>query len=90
MSTPAVLFVGGWFDAEDLAGPLKLFRAIEENGGPKAPDTIVMGPWPHGGWSRGDGDKLGNLSFGSKTGEYFANRSNCLSSSDTSRAKGKG
>ena len=30
-----------------------------------------MGPWRHGGWSRGDGDKLGNLNFGSKTGEYF-------------------
>ena len=30
--TPAVLFVGGWFDAEDLAGPLKLFHALEENG----------------------------------------------------------
>jgi putative CocE/NonD family hydrolase len=65
-----VLFVGGWFDAEDLAGPLKLFRAIEESG-PKAPDTLVMGPWLHGGWSRMDGDKLGNLNFGSKTGEYF-------------------
>ncbi len=68
--TPAVLFVGGWFDAEDLAGPLKLFRAIEA-GGPAAPDTLVMGPWPHGGWARGDGNKLGNLTFGSKTREYF-------------------
>ena len=68
--TPAVLFVGGWFDAEDLAGPLKLFRAIEKNGA-SAPNTLVMGPWPHGGWSRLDGDKLGNLNFGSKTGEYF-------------------
>jgi len=68
--TPAALLVGGWFDAEDLSGPLKLFRALEA-GGPSSPDTLVMGPWQHGGWSRGDGDKLGNLSFGSKTGEYF-------------------
>jgi putative CocE/NonD family hydrolase len=67
---PAVLFVGGWFDAEDLAGPLKLFHALEENG-PTAPDTLVMGPWPHGGWSHLDGDKLGNLSFQSKTGEFY-------------------
>jgi uncharacterized protein len=67
---PAVLFVGGWFDAEDLAGPLKLFRSVEKNGS-ESPNTIVMGPWPHGGWSRGDGEKLGNLQFGSKTGEYF-------------------
>jgi len=67
---PAAMFVGGWFDAEDLAGPLKLFRALEENG-PSAPDTLVMGPWPHGGWSRLAGDKLGNLDFASKTGEYY-------------------
>jgi len=67
---PAVMFVGGWFDAEDLAGPLKLFRAIEKNGA-VSPETLVMGPWPHGGWSRGPGDKLGNLDFASKTGEYF-------------------
>src|SRR5882762_2579604 len=66
----AVMFVGGWFDAEDLAGPLKLFRAIEKNGA-VSPETLVMGPWPHGGWSRGPGDKLGNLYFASKTGEYF-------------------
>lgn len=67
---PAVLFVGGWFDAEDLAGPLRLFRALEKNG-PSAPNTLVMGPWLHGGWADMDGDKLGNLDFGSKTGEYF-------------------
>ncbi len=69
-TTPAVMFVGGWFDAEDLAGPLKLFRAVKA-GGPKAPVTLVMGPWLHGGWSRMDGDKLGNLSFDSKTGETY-------------------
>jgi uncharacterized protein len=68
--TPAVLWVGGWFDAEDLAGPLKLFYA-NEKAGPSAPQTLIMGPWPHGGWSRQDGDKLGNLSFASKTGEFF-------------------
>src|SRR5580692_10809415 len=68
--TPAVLWVGGWFDAEDLSGPLKLFYA-NEKAGPAAPQTLVMGPWRHGGWARGDGDKLGNLSFASKTGEYY-------------------
>jgi putative CocE/NonD family hydrolase len=63
-ATPATLFVGGWFDGEDLSGPLKLFRAA-----PKS--SLVMGPWPHGGWSRLDGDRLGNLDFGSKTGEFY-------------------
>jgi putative CocE/NonD family hydrolase len=67
--TPAALFIGGWFDAEDLSGPLKLFRAVDA-GGPKAPNTLVMGPWSHGGWSRGDGSVLGNLNFASKTGEF--------------------
>ena len=41
--TPATLFVGGWFDAEDLSGPLKLFRAVEKDGA-KASNTLVMGP----------------------------------------------
>jgi hypothetical protein len=67
---PAVLWVGGWFDAEDLSGPLKLFYATEKNG-PPATNTLIMGPWSHGGWSRGDGEKLGNLDFRSKTGEFF-------------------
>ena len=42
--TPAVMWVGGWYDAEDLAGPLKLFNALEKNSA-TAPDTLVMGPW---------------------------------------------
>jgi putative CocE/NonD family hydrolase len=69
-TTPAVMFVGGWFDAEDLAGPLKLFRAVKATG-PQAPGSLVMGPWLHGGWSRMDGDTLGNLNFASKTGEFY-------------------
>jgi len=68
--TPATLFVGGWFDAEDLSGPLKLFRAIEKDG-PKAANTLIMGPWCHGCWSRGDGNTLGDLDFASNTGEFF-------------------
>ena len=68
--TPATLFVGGWFDAEDLSGPLKLFRAIEKDG-PRAPNTLIMGPWCHGCWSRGPGETLGDLNFASNTGEFF-------------------
>ena len=69
LSAP-VLLVGGWFDAEDLGGVPKLFHAIEADGSTAAL-TLVMGPWSHGEWSRKDGDKLGNLNFGSKTGEFF-------------------
>ena len=68
--TAPVLLVGGWFDAEDLGGTLKLFRAMEKEGSAPAL-TLVMGPWSHGGWGGGGGERLGNLSFGSKTGEFF-------------------
>jgi hypothetical protein len=68
--TARVLLVGGWFDAEDLGGTLKLYRAIQAEG--SAPGlTLVMGPWSHGQWGRGPGDKLGDLSFVFKTGDYF-------------------
>lgn len=66
----AVLNVGGWYDAEDPVGPFHIYRAVEKNN-PGAVNMLVMGPWSHGGWSRGDGDKLGNVSFGVKTGLFF-------------------
>jgi len=66
----AVLNVGGWYDAEDPVGPLRVYQSVEEKN-PATPNLLVMGPWSHGGWGRGPGDRLGNLSFSSKTGEYF-------------------
>ncbi|MEN9548063.1 MAG: hypothetical protein RIR12_654 [Bacteroidota bacterium] len=47
---PAVLTVGGWFDAEDLYGPLNIYKTIEKST-PGAKNTIVMGPWGHGDWA---------------------------------------
>lgn len=67
---PAVLTVGGWFDQEDLYGPLKTFAGIEYHG-PKSPNHLVMGPWIHGGWSRGPGTSLGNIVFGQETAPYY-------------------
>jgi putative CocE/NonD family hydrolase len=67
---PAVMVVGGWFDAEDLQGPLRTFEFMEKNSPPKT-NMLVMGPWTHGGFSRGDGDRVGNVNFGSKTGLYY-------------------
>ena len=32
---------------------------------------LVMGPWSHGGWSRGDGQSLGPISFNAKTADFF-------------------
>ena len=68
--TPAVLNVGGWFDAEDPMGPLHIYRAVEKNN-PSTTNLLVMGPWCHGCWSRGDGDRLGNLNFNVKTAAFF-------------------
>jgi uncharacterized protein len=67
---PAVMTVGGWFDAEDLFGALHTYEQIEKSS-PNAYNTIVMGPWFHGGWSRSNGDKLGFVDFGSKTAEFY-------------------
>jgi putative CocE/NonD family hydrolase len=67
---PAVMTVGGWFDAEDLYGPLKIYRAIEKQN-PGVFNVLVMGPWAHGAWSRGDGSRLGNIQFGSNTSKFF-------------------
>jgi uncharacterized protein len=66
----AVLNVGGWFDAEDPVGPLRTYHAVEDKN-PGITNTLVMGPWSHGGWSRGPGATLGNLNFGIATGEFF-------------------
>ena len=67
---PAVMTVGGWFDAEDLYGPLAIYRSIEERN-PEAFNILVMGPWRHGGWARTDGEGLGNVSFGAPTSVFY-------------------
>lgn len=55
----AVLTVGGWYDAEDLYGPLNIYKTIERNC-PEAKNSIIMGPWTHGGWSREKGQQTVN------------------------------
>jgi putative CocE/NonD family hydrolase len=66
----AVMTVGGWFDAEDLYGALATYRAVEKQN-PGAYNRLVIGPWFHGGWSRGDGDHLGNVNFHAKTSAFY-------------------
>ena len=66
----AVLTVGGWFDAEDPQGPFTTYGAIEKQN-PGIVNSLVMGPWVHGGWAHGEGARLGHVSFDSKTAEYF-------------------
>jgi uncharacterized protein len=67
---PAVMTVGGWFDAEDLFGALNTYKSIEKQS-PGAYNILVMGPWFHGGWSRGDGEGLGDVRFGAKTSVFY-------------------
>jgi len=67
---PAVMTVGGWFDAENLFGALETYRNVEKTSqGPC--NVLVMGPWLHGGWSRGDGESLGHVLFNSKTAVFY-------------------
>ena len=68
---PAVMTVGGLFDAEDCWGAWNVYKDIEKQNPASHANTLVMGPWVHGGWSRTAGDRLGNVVFGSKTSEFY-------------------
>ena len=64
------LNVAGWWDQEDFYGPIRIYDALEQS------DTthinyLIVGPWNHGGWSRGTGDHLGPITFDSSTAKYF-------------------
>jgi putative CocE/NonD family hydrolase len=67
----AVLTVGGWFDAEDLYGPLQIYKTIEKNN-PKATNKLVMGPWSHGDWARNKAQqRVGYITFGDSISDYY-------------------
>ncbi len=64
------LHVGGYYDQEDINGPQLMYSTMEKK------DTfnrnfIILGPWNHGQWGRGNGDSLGKISFESNTGVWF-------------------
>ncbi|MYG50389.1 MAG: CocE/NonD family hydrolase [Gemmatimonadales bacterium] len=67
---PATLNVAGWFDTEDFYGPMSIYRTIEAEN-PGLENTLVVGPWLHGGWRRMDGDFLGCIAFDSRTSLHF-------------------
>ncbi|PWK67058.1 hypothetical protein LX99_04916 [Mucilaginibacter oryzae] len=68
---PAVMLVGGWFDAEDLTGPLAIYKTINKSD-PKAYNTIVMGPFGHGRWSRETGHTMhSNVYFGDSIATFY-------------------
>jgi len=73
------LEVGGYWDQEDMWGTQAEYAALRPNEKPDDPQHkvfLVLGPWNHGGWSRGPGDELGGkfgtVDFGGqKTGDYY-------------------
>jgi uncharacterized protein len=67
------LNVAGWWDQEDFYGPQKLYELLEKNDAQHL-NYFVAGPWNHGGWAHGSGDKLGPVAFGSDTGKYFRSK----------------
>lgn len=69
---PAMLTVGGLFDAEDCFGAWNLYKAIEKQS-PSTNNKVVIGPWFHGQWQGSDGSYLGNIKFGSRTSQWYQN-----------------
>ncbi len=68
---PAMLWVGGWFDTENLWGALHGYAAAQAHD-PRAANRLVMGPWSHGEWNGVPGDSLGAIGWGSPTTQFYA------------------
>jgi putative CocE/NonD family hydrolase len=69
---PAMLVVGGLYDAEDCFGAWNVYKALKTQS-PSTNSHIVMGPWYHGQWASLDGTHLGNVQWGSNTSWWYEN-----------------
>jgi uncharacterized protein len=67
--TVPTLLVHSLWDAEDIYGPVAVYKAIKPNDKDKLVH-LSLGPWNHGG-AIGDGSTLGALKFGSDTALYW-------------------
>jgi len=67
-----VMMVGGWYDAEDLYGPLHIYDAIERQN-PGIQNCLVIGPWSHGGWARDRINQLGDFLFAGSPSNWYQN-----------------
>ena len=72
-ATVPTLNVAGWWDQEDFYGPIRIYDELEKSDR-HGINYLVVGPWNHGGWSRGTGHQLGPISFGDSTSQYFRQR----------------
>jgi uncharacterized protein len=68
--TVPTLNVAGWWDQEDFYGPIKIYETLEKRDSLNL-NYLVVGPWNHGGWARAEGNKLGEIDFGSPTARDF-------------------
>jgi putative CocE/NonD family hydrolase len=68
--TVPALHVAGWWDQEDFYGAMTIYERLEKKD-KKGQNFLVVGPWNHGGWSRGEGRSLGKIKFDSPTGKHF-------------------
>jgi uncharacterized protein len=68
--TIPTLNVAGWWDQEDFYGPITIYRELERHDA-RGENFLVVGPWNHGGWMRGEGRSLGPIQFGQATGQLF-------------------
>ncbi|MFD2587806.1 CocE/NonD family hydrolase [Croceitalea marina] len=69
----ATMIVGGWFDAEDLYGPLETYKNIEKH--TEGYNTMVFGPWDHGRWARrSERNLVGNYYFGDSISNFFQDK----------------
>ena len=68
--TVPTLNVAGWWDQEDFYGPMHIYDLLEKHDANNM-NYLVVGPWNHGGWAGGEGDKLGKISFESATGRHY-------------------
>lgn len=67
----SIMTVGGWYDAEDLYGPLNIYKRIESTS-PSTYNTIVMGPWSHGDWAREGGfQQVNHIYFGDSISTFY-------------------
>ena len=51
----------------------RIYELLEKHD-TKNQNFLVVGPWNHGGWASGPGDRLGKITFDSATGKHFRAR----------------
>src|SRR6185437_12926693 len=66
---PAIMNVGGWYDANNLYGALRIYQSITQQS-PSTDARIDIGPWWHGQWTVA-GDSIHALHFGSNTSAFY-------------------